>query len=158
MPAAARSRLCSRDSAWVAVFAKSTIPLAWSASVIVCAGYLRLLSFASLKLLSFIKSIDVLSTLSRQMIKSYGANVTQCSKFGTISKQSVSSSGDRTFTIVFLYSIIMAATVSFGRASAKSIYSIFPLRMESKALEKSRNYIVASRFFARTPSTDSQNL
>ena len=59
MPPAARSRLCSRDSVWVDVFARSAMLLA---SVIVCAGYLLLLSFASLKAFSFIKSIDVLST------------------------------------------------------------------------------------------------
>ena len=46
----------------------------------------------------------------------------------------------------------MAATVSLGRPYASSICSITPLRMESKALEKSTNNIVASRFFARTPS------
>ena len=39
---------------------------------------------------------------------------------------------------------IMAATVSFGRPWASSIYSIFPLCMESNALEKSINNIVAS--------------
>ena len=43
-------------------------------------------------------------------------------------------------------------TVSLGRPLARSIGSIFPLCMESKALEKSTNNIVASRFFSRTPS------
>ena len=41
----------------------------------------------------------------------------------------------------------MAAIVSLG-----SIWSIFLLCMESKALEKSTNNIVASRFFTHTPS------
>ena len=45
----------------------------------------------------------------------------------------------------------MAATVSLGRPEASSFYSIFPLCMESKALDKSTNNIVASRFFAHTP-------
>ena len=52
----------------------------------------------------------------------------------------------------FLYSIIMAAMVSLGRPWASSICSIFPLYMESKALEKLKNNIIASRFFARSPS------
>ena len=46
----------------------------------------------------------------------------------------------------------MAATVSLGRPYARSIFSISPLCMESKALAKSTIYIVVSRFFARTPS------
>ena len=39
MPSAACSRLCSRDSAWVSVFARSAMSSALSASVIVSAGY-----------------------------------------------------------------------------------------------------------------------
>ena len=62
MPAAARSRLCSRVSAWAGAFARSAMSVALCASVIVCAGYLLLLSFVSWKPLSFILSIDVLST------------------------------------------------------------------------------------------------
>ena len=46
----------------------------------------------------------------------------------------------------------MAATVSFGRPKARRICSIFPLWMESKALVKSTNNIVASRFFESKPS------
>ena len=46
----------------------------------------------------------------------------------------------------------MAATVSYGRLSARRFCSIFPLFMESKVLEKYTTNIVASRFFARTPS------
>ena len=65
MPAVARSRLCSRVSAWAGLYARSAMSLAYSSSVIVCAGYL----------LSFILSIDVLRTYSRQMIKRYVANV-----------------------------------------------------------------------------------
>ena len=62
MPAAARSRLCSRVSAWVAAFARSAMSSASSASVIVFEGYLLLLYFVSLKPFSLILSIDVLST------------------------------------------------------------------------------------------------
>ena len=36
------------------------------------------------------------------MIKRYGASVSPCSTPATMSKYSVSSSGDRTFTLVFL--------------------------------------------------------
>ena len=47
----------------------------------------------------------------------------------------------------------MAATVSFGKPEVSRICSISPLRMESKALVKSTNNIVASwGFFAHTPS------
>ena len=59
MPAAARSRLCSRILALVGAFARSAMS---SASVIVFAGYLLLLSFVSLKPFSLILSVDVLST------------------------------------------------------------------------------------------------
>ena len=96
MPLAACFKQCSRDSAWEDVFARSTMSSALSASVIVCAGYLLLLSFANLKPFSFIKFIDVLSTLSRQIINRYGANVSPCSIPATMSKKSVSPSGERT--------------------------------------------------------------
>ena len=46
----------------------------------------------------------------------------------------------------------MPAIVSFGRPYARRICSIFPLWMESKALVKSTNNIVACMFFTRTPS------
>ena len=49
MPAAARSEIFSRVSAWAGAFARSAITSAKSASVIVFAGYLQLLSFVSLK-------------------------------------------------------------------------------------------------------------
>ena len=45
----------------------------------------------------------------------------------------------QTFTFVFLQSITMAVTVSFGKPKARSICSIFSLCMESNALEKSTN-------------------
>ena len=48
--------------------------------------------------------------------------------------------------------IIMAVTVSLSRPLDSSIGSIFPLCMEPKALVKSSNDIVASRFFACVPS------
>ena len=48
MPAAARSRLCSRVSAWAGAFARSAVSSALSASVIVFAEHLLLLFFVSL--------------------------------------------------------------------------------------------------------------
>ena len=67
------------------------------------------------------------------------------------------SFGDRTFTLVFLERIVIAATVSLGMPYASRICSIFPLWMESKALVKSTNINVACRFFARTsPDGDTE--
>ena len=82
IPAAARSRLCSRVSAWVGgCVSQKRYVIGYY-----CEGYLLLLSFVSLKPLSFNLSIDVLSTKSRQMIKRYGANVSLCSTPATMSK------------------------------------------------------------------------
>ena len=47
---AARSRRCSRYLVWASVFAISAVSSAFSVSIIVCAWYLLLLSFSSLKL------------------------------------------------------------------------------------------------------------
>ena len=76
MPAAARSKLCSSVSARLGVFSRIAMSSAQSASasVIVFARYL-LIFFVNSKPFSLILSIDVLSTLSRQMIKRYGASV-----------------------------------------------------------------------------------
>ena len=62
MKAAACSRLGSSVSAWAGEFARSGMSSASSASVIFYAEYLLLLSFAILKPLTFILSIDILST------------------------------------------------------------------------------------------------
>ena len=83
-------------------------------SVIFHARYLLLLAFAKVKPFSFIKSIDVWSTKCRQIINRYGANVSPCITYMTMSKKSVSSSSEQTFTFVFLYSIILAVMVSLG--------------------------------------------
>ena len=50
-----------------------------------------------------------------------------CSTPATMSKYSASPSGDRTFTLVFLLRIVIAATVSLGMPRASRICSIFPL-------------------------------
>ena len=84
--AAARSRVCSRDSAGAGIFAISAMSPVLPASVIIWVGYLLLLSFASLKPFSFIKSIDVLKTKSTQIIYRYEANVSPCSTSATMSK------------------------------------------------------------------------
>ena len=86
MPAAARSRLCSGVSAWAGAFARRALPSAESASVIIFVGYLLLLSFVSLKPFSLILSVDAQSTLSRLMIKRYGANVSPRCTPATMSK------------------------------------------------------------------------
>ena len=72
-----------------------------------------------------------------------GAYASPGSASAILSTKSVSLSIEQTFTFVFLYSIIMAATVSLGR----NICSIFLLCMETNALEKSTNNCVAARFF-----------
>ena len=68
----------------------------------------------------------------------YGANVSPCKTPATMSKNSVSPSGE---------SIIITVTVSLMRQYARSVCFILPLSMESNALEKSTNICVASRFF-----------
>ena len=52
---------------------------------------------------------------------------------------------------MFLQSILIALTVSLGRAYVRKLSSIFPLCIKSNALEKSTNNNVASIFFAHTP-------
>ena len=67
MGLAAWPSLCSKDSDWATVFARN--PSALSTSVIISAGYhLFLAFFISIKPFSFIKSIDVWSTYSRQIV------------------------------------------------------------------------------------------
>ena len=61
------------------------------------------------------------------MIKRYGASVSPCSTPATMSKYSVFPSGDRTFTLVFLQRIVIAATVSLHMPHASRICSIFSL-------------------------------
>ena len=53
------------------------------------------------------------------MIKRHGASVSPCSTPAPMSKYSVSPSGERTFTLVYLWRIVIAATVSFGRPAAR---------------------------------------
>ena len=90
-----------------------------------------------------------------------GANISSYRTPTTMSKKSLSLSSEWTLTFVLLLSIIMAVTVSLGRTFAISIYSIFPLCMESNILEKSTNKSVSSKFFCTMSfydSTDCQNL
>ena len=49
-----------------------------------------------------------------QVINRYGDNVFPCSTLVTMTKKSVSPSGERTFTFVFLYNIIMSVTFFLG--------------------------------------------
>ena len=50
----------------------------------------------------------------------------------------------------FLYSIIIATTVSLGKSFPQTNFSIFPLCMDSNALEKSPYKFITSKFLART--------
>ena len=51
----------------------------------------------------------------------------------------------RTFTFVFLQSIVMAVLVSLGKPYPSSICSKIPLCIELSALEKSKNKSVTAR-------------
>ena len=53
---------CCRESVWVGLFVRSAMIPALSAFVIVSAGYCLLLAFFSVKVFSFIRSIDAWST------------------------------------------------------------------------------------------------
>ena len=124
------SRLCGRDSAWVGVFARSTMSSAKSVSIIVSVGYNLFLFFFFPN-----RSIGILSTFSRHIMNRYGAELLQqCWR-------SLSQSSESTLTFIFLKSIIIVLTVSLGRPYARSICSIF-----SVCMEKSTNKSVASRF------------
>ena len=79
-------------------------------TVIVCAGYRLLFTFAKVKPFTFV----VRSTLSRQIINRYGTNVSPCSTPATMSKKSVSPSGVQTFTFVFYKSSLWMRQIFFG--------------------------------------------
>ena len=93
------TQTCSRDLAWVGVFARSSISPAKSTSEIVFAKYR--LPFFNLKPYSFIRSIDVRSTKSWQNMNWYGANEYPYRPPATMSKKSESPSGERTLTFMF---------------------------------------------------------
>ena len=78
----------------------------------------------------------------------YGANVSPCEMPATMSKNSVSPSGEETIAYVFLSSIILALTVSSKRLNACNICSIFSV-YEIECLKKSTNKNVTSLFFSR---------
>ena len=81
---------------------------------------------------SFMSSIDIWST---QSINKYGVDVFPYKTLTTMSKKSVSSS------------FLILVTISLGRPYASSIRSIFPLSMESNALEKFTNKCVIPKYF-----------
>ena len=76
-------------------------------------GYLLRLAFDSVKLFSFINIYRHSKHVVSVIINRYEVNLSPCSIPATMSKF-VSQFAERTFTFVFLYSIIMASTVSFG--------------------------------------------
>ena len=82
----------------------------------------------------------------------YGTNLSPRKIPVTMSKKSLSLSGEQTIAFVFLSYIISATTVSLGWLYASSIYFIFPLCMESNSLEKFTNISLVTNFFARNPS------
>ena len=86
------------------------------------------------------------------MINRYGDNLSPCKTLVTVSMKLVSPSDEWTIVFIFLWSVIIAVTVSLGRSFASSNCSIFTLYMESNTWEKSTNNKVASRFFAHTSS------
>ena len=145
MPPAVRSRLCSKDLAWAGVFAGSAMPSAKSASVIVRAGYLLLLAFAKVTPFSFIKPIDVRSTLSMQIINRYGANVSPCSTPATMSKKSVSPS--RELLSCFYIESLWLRQFLWGDVFAPSFLCVW-----SQMPWISLQIIVSLRFFAWIPS------
>ena len=65
------------------------------------------------------------------MIKRYGASVSPCSTPATMSKYSVSPSGDRTFTLVFLYRIVIAA-LCYNQTGDISTLDGTPLKLVDK--------------------------
>ena len=67
--------------------------------------------------------LDFGRTLSRQVIYSVWTNVSPCNIPATISNKSIFLSGDRWIAFVFLYSIIIAVTVSLGISYTSDIYS-----------------------------------
>ena len=97
--------------------------------------------------------------LLQTMQKGFGLGWCICKKHNVIcvvcihnSSCGVLSASSLFFRVKPFSFIIMAVTFSLGRPKARSICSIFPLCMESKALEKSTNWSVSLRFFAQTPS------
>ena len=80
------------------------------------------------KIFSFIRSIDVRSTSSRQIRNSEGVFVSSSRTPAKILKKSVPPSFEGTLTFVFLQSFVMAVTVSLGRPLVRSICSIFRLK------------------------------
>ena len=81
----------------------------------------------------------------------YGDNVSSCRAPATMSKKSVSPSCEQTLTFVFLYSIIMAVTVSLGDHKLE-VFAPSSLCMESNVFKRSTNERVALRFFAQVLS------
>ena len=71
-----------------------------SAFVIVSVRYCLLLIFLSVKPFPFIRSIDVCSMLSRQIINIYDANVFPCKTLATMSRKLVSPWGEWTISFV----------------------------------------------------------
>ena len=70
-------RLC-RDFAWAGIFARRVRSSALTASVMDFARYRLLLGFFNVKPFSFIRSMDIRSSLLRQIIYKFRADVSLC--------------------------------------------------------------------------------
>ena len=106
------------------------------------------LLFFSVKPFSFIKSIDVWSKKSRQIMKKYHANVFSCKTLPTLSNKSVSPSVEWTITFVFLQIIIIDVIVHLEIPYTSSISSILLLCIDSNSL-----IVFQQDFFALRSST-----
>ena len=142
MPVAARFRLRSSVSAWAGAFARI------AALVIIFAGYLLLLFFVSSK--PFYSYF--INQCSKHVVRGMGlvcllaVLLLQCQSSLCLHPENVLS------LWCFYRESLWPQRSLLVMPYASRIYSIFPLWIESKALVKSTNSIVACRFFARTPS------
>ena len=78
-------------------------------------------------------------------------NVSPCTTTAPMPENSVSPSGERTINFVFSKNMIIAVTFFGRRPYASSIFSTFPLCVESNTSEKFM-YSVVSMIFRRIPS------
>ena len=85
------------------------------------------LTVFNVKPFSFMRSMDVWSSLSSQSINECNGNVSPFKTLATMSKKHMSPSGEWTITFVFLQGTIIEIRISLGRPYASSVCSIFSL-------------------------------
>ena len=91
-------------------------------------------------------------TYIQQLYEDTGCSLKTCQKRWMMGRGGERGSGISVLVARMMVMMIIAVTVSLGRPCTKSNYFIFPLCMESNALEKSTNKCVTSKFFALTLS------